>query len=78
MNASIVMCAQDFLSALSRRPKIVRILLKYIFGKYAYHEFILLADCFIKTNKYMVYELDDMDYHHEKYRDDFSEGFKVY
>jgi hypothetical protein len=75
---AIAMCAQDFLSSLSERPKIVRILLRFVFGKHAYHEFILLADCFSKTEMYMNYELDESEYHHDKYRNDFSDGFKKY
>jgi hypothetical protein len=70
--------AQDFLSALSERPKIVRLLLRWVFGKSAYSEFILLANEFIEDGYYMNYELEGMGYHKEKYRNDFSEGFKKY
>lgn len=75
---AIKMCAQDFLSSLSRRPKIIRLSLRFIFGEKAYHEFILLADCFIRMNDYMEYELDYHPYHKEKYRNDFSDGFRRY
>lgn len=70
--------AQDFLSALADRPKIIRLLLRFIFGEKAYHEFILLANEYIENGMYMVYELDHMSYHKDKYRNDFSEGFKRY
>ena len=72
------MCAQDFISALSERPKIVRVLLRFIFGEKAYHEFILLVDCFIKADMYNVYECDNQKYHTEKYRNDFSVGLRKY
>lgn len=75
---AVMMCSQDFLSALANRPKIIRLLLKFIFGKYAYHEFILLSDCFVKMRHYMNYELDDCSYHKDKYRNDFSDGFNRY
>lgn len=75
---AIAMCAQDFLSALSRRPKIIRLLLRFIFGSKAYHEFILLADCYVKSGFYMNYELDDSAYHNDAYRNDFAEGFRKY
>jgi hypothetical protein len=75
---AVMMCAQDFLSALSERPRVVRLLLRFVFGKSAYHEFILLADCFVKMQHYMVYELDEHPYHKDKYRNDFAEGFKKY
>lgn len=71
--------AQDFLSALSKRPKIVRVLLRFIFGESAYHEFIFLANEYINEGYYMVYELENMQYHKDfEYRNDFSEGFKGY
>ncbi len=74
--------AQDFLSALSERPKIIKILLRFIFGEFAYHEFIFLANEFINKRYYMNYSLDDIDYnkknHEYKYRSDFSEGFKKF
>lgn len=70
--------AQDFLSALSERPKIIRVLLRFIFGEYAYHEFIFLANEFINDGNYMSYELEEMDYHKYEYRNDFSDGFKRY
>lgn len=75
---AVVMCAQDFLSALANRPKVIRLLLRLVFGRSAYHEFILLADCFVKMKQYMNYELDDHPYHKDKYRNDFSEGFERY
>ena len=75
---AIAMCSQDFLSALSRRPKWIRLLLRYVFGEKAYHEFILLADCFVEKETYMEYELDNTEYHKKKYRNDFSEGFRKY
>lgn len=70
--------AQDFLRALADRPKIIRLLLRLVFGKYAYSEFILLANEFIEGEFYMNYDLEHMSYHKEKYRADFSEGFKRY
>ena len=70
--------AQDFLSALSERPKIIRLLLRWVFGKSAYSEFIFLANEFINKGSYMNYELDHMKYHEEKFRNDFSEGFRKY
>lgn len=70
--------AQDFLSALSDRPKIIRVILRFVFGEKAYHEFIFLANEYINDGMYMNYELDEMNYHSEKYRSDFSEGFKKY
>lgn len=77
--SSIAMCAQDFISALSNRPKIIRILLRWVFGKYAYHEFILLVECFVKSALYMNYELDDASYHTiREYPKDFSDGLRKY
>lgn len=70
--------AQDFLRALADRPKIIRLLLRYIFGKYAYNEFIFLANEFRNGTYYMEYDLEDMPYHKEKFRWDFSEGFRRY
>lgn len=77
-SGAVTMCAQDFLSALANRPKIIRLLLRFVFGRSAYHEFILLSDCFVKMQHYMNYELDGHEYHKEKYRNDFSEGFNRY
>jgi hypothetical protein len=74
----IAACAQDFLSALSERPKIARVLLRFVFGKVAYREFVFLADCFIRTKTYMNYELNNASYHKEEPRKDFSEGFLKY
>jgi len=72
--------AQDFLSALAARPKIIRLLLRFVFGKFAYHEFIFLANEFINKGYYMSYDLEDISYNKEgyeyKFRKDFSEGFK--
>lgn len=70
--------AKDFLAALAERPKIIRLLLRFVFGSKAYHEFIFLANEYIEDGHYMNYELDDMSYHKEKYRNDFSDGFKRY
>lgn len=75
---TIAMCAQDFISALSERPKVLRLCLRFIFGEKAYHEFILLTDAFIKSEMYNVYECDDMEYHKKEYRNDFSEGLRKY
>lgn len=75
---AVMMCAQDFLAALAERPKIIRLLLRFVFGEKAYHEFILLANCFVELENYMNYELDNHEYHKKKYRNDFSEGFKMY
>lgn len=76
---AIAMCAQDFISALSNRPKIIRLLLRWIFGDVAYHEFILLVDCFIQAELYMNYELDNSHYHSiRKYPKDFSVGLRKY
>ena len=70
--------AEDFVKALAVRPKIVRFLLRFVFGKYAYREFIGLTDTMIAAGYYFNYELDDMDYHKEKVRSDFLQGAKRY
>lgn len=75
---TIAVCAQDFISSLSNRPKIIRLCLRFVFGEKSYHEFILLVDAFVKSKMYMNYECDEQKYHKEKYRNDFSEGLLKY
>jgi hypothetical protein len=70
--------AQDFVKALAERPKIVRLLLRFVFGKKAYREFVGLADTMIAAGYYFSYDLDKMEYHNEKVRSDFLDGAKQY
>jgi len=70
--------AEDFVKALADRPKIVRILLRFIFGKYAYREFIGIVDALNAAGIYVNYELNHMNYHQGKVRSDFLEGARRY
>lgn len=70
--------AEDFIKALARRPKAIRLLLRFVFGKHAYREFVGMTDGFIMAEFYMNYELDEQEYHKEKIRNDFTEGMKFY
>ena len=70
--------AEDFVKALAERPKIVRLLLRFVFGKKAYREFIGLTDTMIAAGRYFNYELDEMDYHKEEVRSDFLDGATQY
>jgi hypothetical protein len=70
--------AEDFVKALAERPKIVRLMLRFVFGRKAYREFIGLTDTMIAAGRYFNYELDEMDYHREKVRSDFMEGAERY
>jgi hypothetical protein len=69
---------QDFVKALAERPKFIRLILRFVFGKYAYREFIGIVDTLIAAGDYFNYELDNMDYHKEKVRSDFVQGSRHY
>lgn len=70
--------SQDFIKALAHRPKIFRVLLRFVFGKHAYREFIGMVDLLILAGIYFNYELEDQEYHKEKTRSDFLIGAKRY
>jgi len=60
--------AEDFLRALRNRPLILKLLLRPIFGKYAYREFIGLMDALMRNGEspYYDYGLESMDYHKDR------------
>lgn len=70
--------SQDFVRALQDRPWIVRVLLKFIFGKYAYREFIGMVEAQEEINGILHYNmgyedgLKGQDCHKEKMPYDFQ------
>lgn len=68
--------AQDFVSALQDRPWIARIIFKFVFGKYAYREFIGMVERleidYGVLHYDMGYELKDMEYNKAKVMFDFK------
>lgn len=70
------MWAQDFIGFLSERPKIVRLILRFIFGRKAYREFIGMVDVFVKIDQWLCVP-SEAEYHKEKVRNDFTEGLKL-
>ena len=66
------MWSQDFVLALLDRPFLAKILLRIVFGKYAYREFCGLVQAVdfnlgghvLKNN--IGYSLEDMEYHKDK------------
>lgn len=75
MNDCVVKAwSQDFITALMCRPWIFRVLLRLVFGRYAYNEFIgLVKATGTGVLHYdLEYELKGMDYHKEKNPLDFT------
>ena len=66
-NANIIAWTLDFLRALEERPRIIRVSLRWIFGKWAYREFIGLIQGMIDNGwspmfGYIGYGLENLDY----------------
>ena len=67
MNAWVI----DFIRALNERPAIIKIMLKFLFGRYAYREFIGMIDDQERKGASLLdrnigYELEKMEYHNDK------------
>lgn len=60
----------DFVRALSDRPWVAKVLLRFVFGKYAYREFYGLIEA-MKEKGYPLdsgYYLEEQKYHEDKVR----------
>lgn len=60
--------AMDFIRALNARPVIIKIMLRVIFGRYAYREFIGMIDAIEKAGYFAFfdYDLEKSKYHNDK------------
>jgi hypothetical protein len=71
---AIAMCAIDFVRALRERW-IARMLFRFVVGKYAYSEFMLLIESLNKAGLEPFpgfgYGLEDMNYHKDKYTNEW-------
>ena len=74
MTGRITAWAIDFARAMRERPWWVRILFRFVVGRYAYREFIGLQDALTmdETSPYFSYGLEDMDYHSDHVPLDFG------
>ena len=64
--------ALDFIRALLERPLIVKLLLRPLFGKYAYREFVGMVDSLKSWDLVNIgYYLKDCNYHKDKIRRDW-------
>ena len=61
----------DFVRALIDRPLIVKLLLRPLFGKYAYREFVGLVDSLKSWHLDIGYGLENCNYHKDKIRRDW-------
>ena len=60
--------AIDFIRALDERPIIIKYLIRFIFGRYAYREFLGMIEAIKKNGSYIFtgYSLENQEYHKDK------------